>query len=60
MRTFDPVRAWQLIGEERITTGLLVPAMLNFMLQPVPPPSDVDIVEAALDHERRRARARRR
>lgn len=33
MRTFDPVRAWQLIEEEKITTGLAVPAMLNFMLQ---------------------------
>ena len=32
MRTFDPVRAWQLIDAERITTGLLVPAMLQFML----------------------------
>jgi len=33
MRSFDPARAWQLLGEERVTTGLLVPAMLNFMLQ---------------------------
>ncbi len=33
MREFDPLRAWQLIAEERITTGLLVPAMLNFMVQ---------------------------
>jgi acyl-CoA synthetase (AMP-forming)/AMP-acid ligase II len=33
MRTFDPVRAWQLIDGERITTGLMVPAMLNFMLE---------------------------
>ncbi len=33
MRAFDPVRAWELIQEERITTGLAVPAMLNFMLQ---------------------------
>jgi len=33
MRTFDPLRAWQLIEEERLTSGLAVPAMLNFMLQ---------------------------
>ncbi len=33
MRTFDPVRAWQLIESEKITCGLGVPAMLNFMLQ---------------------------
>jgi len=33
MRSFDPVRAWQLIESERITCGLAVPAMLNFMLQ---------------------------
>ena len=33
MRSFDPVRAWQLIQDEEITTGLAVPAMLNFMVQ---------------------------
>ncbi len=33
MRAFDPVRAWELIEQERITTGLAVPAMLNFMVQ---------------------------
>ena len=33
MRSFDPLRAWQLIDRERITIGLAVPAMLNFMLQ---------------------------
>jgi acyl-CoA synthetase (AMP-forming)/AMP-acid ligase II len=33
MRSFDPLLAWQLIERERITTGLAVPAMLNFMLQ---------------------------
>ena len=33
MREFDPERAWQLIEEETITSGLLVPAMLNFMIQ---------------------------
>ena len=33
MRSFDPLRAWQLIDRERVTIGLAVPAMLNFMLQ---------------------------
>ena len=33
MRVFDPNRAWQLIEEEKITTGLAVPARLNFMMQ---------------------------
>ena len=33
MRSFDPVRAWELIEREKITTGLAVPAMLNFMIQ---------------------------
>jgi len=33
MRSFDPVRAWELIEQERITIGLAVPAMLNFMVQ---------------------------
>ena len=33
MREFDPLRAWKLIAEEKITGGLLVPAMLNFMMQ---------------------------
>ena len=33
MREFDPTRAWELMGEEKITTALLVPAMLNFMIQ---------------------------
>ena len=33
MRSFDPLRAWQLIERERVTIGLAVPAMLNFMLQ---------------------------
>ena len=33
MRGFDPVRAWELVDGERITIGLAVPAMLNFMLQ---------------------------
>ena len=27
MRAFDPVRAWSLIEQERITGGLMVPAM---------------------------------
>ncbi|MBQ14378.1 MAG: long-chain fatty acid--CoA ligase [Gammaproteobacteria bacterium] len=33
MREFDPIRAWQLIQEEQVTNSLLVPAMLNFMVQ---------------------------
>ena len=33
MREFDPVRAWELMGVEKITAALLVPAMLNFMVQ---------------------------
>ena len=33
MRAFDPVRTWQLIEEEKVTSMLAVPAMLNFMLQ---------------------------
>ncbi len=33
MREFVPVRAWELIQEEKITCSLLVPAMLNFMSQ---------------------------
>ena len=33
MRNFDPKLAWELIEKEKITTGLMVPAMLNFMLQ---------------------------
>ncbi len=32
MREFDPNRIWELFGEEKITTTLAVPAMLNFML----------------------------
>ncbi|MEM7219012.1 MAG: long-chain-fatty-acid--CoA ligase [Pseudomonadota bacterium] len=33
MRSFDPTRAWELLEKERVTTALMVPAMLNFMLQ---------------------------
>jgi len=33
MRSFDPTLAWELIEREKITTGLAVPAMLNFMVQ---------------------------
>ncbi len=33
MRNFDPVSAWELIDREKVTVGLLVPAMMNFMLQ---------------------------
>jgi acyl-CoA synthetase (AMP-forming)/AMP-acid ligase II len=32
MRAFDPARVFPLIAEERVTSGLAVPAMLNFML----------------------------
>jgi O-succinylbenzoate-CoA ligase len=37
MRAFDPRRAWEIIDRERITTGLKVPAMLNFMRQAYDP-----------------------
>lgn len=33
MRSFDSAQAWRIIEKERVTTGLLVPAMLNFMMQ---------------------------
>lgn len=33
MRSFDPVRTWELIEQERATSMLAVPAMLNLMLQ---------------------------
>lgn len=33
MREFDPKRAWELMEEEKLSSGLLVPAMLNFMIQ---------------------------
>ena len=33
MREFDPQRAWELIQEEKVNVSLLVPAMLNFMVQ---------------------------
>jgi len=33
MRAFDPVLAWKLLEAEKITTGLMVPAMLSVMLQ---------------------------
>lgn len=32
-RSFDPVRTWQIIQDEKIDVALFVPAMLNFMLQ---------------------------
>ena len=32
MKAFDPTRSWELIGEEKIDTTLMVPAMLQFML----------------------------
>ena len=33
MRSFAPQLAWELLERERITIALMVPAMLNFMLQ---------------------------
>ncbi len=33
VREFNPALTWKLIEDEKITSGLLVPAMLNFMLQ---------------------------
>ena len=33
MRSFDPVWAWQLIEQERITGSLMVPAMMSFMAE---------------------------
>ena len=33
MGSFDVVRAWELVDEEKVTIGLCVPAMLNSMLQ---------------------------
>lgn len=33
MHSFDPVQAWNVIEQEQVTFGLMVPAMLNFMLQ---------------------------
>jgi len=31
MKSFDPAESWRLIGEERINSTLMVPAMLQFM-----------------------------
>lgn len=41
MRSFDPAKAWQLIEEQKVTVGLMVPAMLNFMLQVKQPDPNV-------------------
>ena len=32
MKTFDPNEVWNVVGRERVTSGLVVPAMLNAML----------------------------
>ena len=32
MSEFDPVKIWEVFGEEKITVTLAVPAMLQFML----------------------------
>jgi acyl-CoA synthetase (AMP-forming)/AMP-acid ligase II len=37
MRAFDPVRIWEVFGEERVNTTLAVPAMLQFMLSTFDP-----------------------
>ncbi|MEK7793349.1 MAG: AMP-binding protein [Candidatus Hydrogenedentota bacterium] len=42
MHAFDPLKTWKLIGEEKVTTMLAVPAMLQFMLQ-VPNREQFDI-----------------
>ena len=41
MKEFNPVRVWELIEKEKITNTMLVPSMLNFMLQ-VPDVSQYD------------------
>ena len=33
MRSFDPVKSWKILIDEKISTSFAVPAMLNFMLQ---------------------------
>jgi acyl-CoA synthetase (AMP-forming)/AMP-acid ligase II len=40
-RAFDPSEAWRVIEREKVTSGLAVPAMLNFMLQ-VPQKDECD------------------
>ena len=57
MRSFDPVAAWQVIEREKITSGLAVPAMLNFMLQ-VPDYDRFDRSTLQMDDDWRRASAR--
>jgi len=42
-RAFDPATTWKLIGSEKINSAMLVPAMVNFMLQ-VP---EIETVDAA-------------
>ena len=51
MRTFDPVSAWRIVDAERVTVGLAVPAMLNFMLQ-VSEPRELRLLPLALVHVR--------
>ena len=55
MRAFDPVRAWEIVHKERVTVGLAVPAMLNFMLQ-VPNLDRFDFLALAMVHVGRGAR----
>jgi acyl-CoA synthetase (AMP-forming)/AMP-acid ligase II len=37
MKAFDPGQSWELIGKEKITSTLMVPAMLQFMLAVLDP-----------------------
>ena len=55
-RAFDPAATWKLIESEKINVAMLVPAMVNFMLQ-VPEIETVDASIAALYLVRRGAGA---
>ena len=41
---FDPKQTWELFRDEKVTSGLLVPAMLQFMLAVQPADSDASTV----------------
>jgi acyl-CoA synthetase (AMP-forming)/AMP-acid ligase II len=43
-KTFDPRQSWELFSSEKITTGLMVPAMLQFMLATREPDADSSTV----------------
>ena len=51
LKAFDPTLSWELIRDERITSTLMVPVMLQYMLA-VRDPAIHDADVAALDHER--------